>query len=171
MTGLAAAGWPVAAANMDGTAMTRVRSTNPAITALIAQATLQSQTFRELVETINNSDGIVYVEEGGCGFGVRACLTSVTTAGANRMLWVLVDRSQVDWDLMASIGHELRHTVEVLNEPAVTSRAAMYMLYSRIGRRGMGRAFETQLAIEAGAAVRDEVLKSQHADGCRDGEC
>ncbi len=171
MTGLAATGSPVAAANMDDTAMPRVRSTSPAITALMAQASVQSQTFRELVETINDSDGIVYVEEGVCRFGVRACLAGVTTAGNNRMLWVFVDRNQVDWELMASIGHELQHTIEVLSEPAVTNSAAMYMLYSRIGWRGMGRAFETQSAIEAGTAVRGEVLKSQQANECGDVEC
>ena len=34
-----------------------------------------------------------------------------------------------------------------------------------------GRAFETQSAIEAGTAVRGEVLKSQQANECGDVEC
>jgi hypothetical protein len=161
MTGRAAADSPVAAANMDEAVPARVRSTNPAITAVIARAHLQSQTFRELVTTIDNSDGIVYVEEGECGLGVRACLANVTAAGAHRMLWVVVDTDQDDWDLMGSIGHELRHTIEVLGDPSVTSNAAMFMLYSRIGWRGMGRAFETHEAVEAGTLVRAEVLKSR----------
>lgn len=164
MTALATTGWPVAAANAGGTAATRVRSTNPAIAALIVQASVQSETFRELVETINNSDGIVYVEEGACGFGVRACVAGVTKAGGNRLLWVRVERHDIDLDVMGSIGHELRHTIEVLDEPSVTSNAAMFMLYSRIGVRGLRKAFETQAAIEAGLAVRGEVQKSQRGD-------
>jgi hypothetical protein len=42
---------------------------------------------------------------------------AVTKAGANRMLRVKVDTRKADWDLMGSIGHELRHTIEVLNNP------------------------------------------------------
>jgi hypothetical protein len=144
--------------------MNRVRSTNPVITGLITQASAQSPTFRELIHTISSTDGVVYVEEGACGFGVQACLARVTTAGDNRWLWVFVNTDTDDWDLMGSIGHELQHALEVLNEPSVTSTAAMFMLYSRIGWRGLGRAFETYAAVETGTAIRAEILKSQRAD-------
>ena len=39
-----------------------VRSHSPAILALIRQASERSATFRDLLETINASSGIVYVE-------------------------------------------------------------------------------------------------------------
>lgn len=117
MTGLVGAGRPVFAAGVDAPATGRVRSSSPALVALMEQASERSETFRSLVDQINASDGIVYVEEGQCGHGVRACFVAVTKAGANRMLRVKVDTRKADWDLMGSIGHELRHTIEVLNNP------------------------------------------------------
>ena len=75
------------------------------------------------------------------------------------MLWVKVDTRKADLDLMASIGHELRHTIEVLGERTVTSGATMYMFYSRVGLRGTGTAYETTAAVDAGDTVRSEVRK------------
>ena len=88
-------------ASTDGS---HVRSTNPAISALIDQATEQSATFRRMVETINASNSVVYVQEGTCGRGMRACFINVTVARAHRFLWVKVDLRRTDKDVMASIG-------------------------------------------------------------------
>jgi hypothetical protein len=137
-----------------------VRSDNPAIVALIRQANAQSATFHHLLEIINASDAIVFVQEGHCGRGVRACFIAVTVAGARRAMWVLVDTRKADWDLMGSIGHELRHTIEVINEPSVASTAAMYFLYSAIGFHGRTKTFETMAAVDAGNTVRSEVRAS-----------
>ena len=143
----------------------RVRSSSPWIVALIEQAIERSHTFRSLVETISASDGIVYVEEGQCGHGVRACFVHVTVAGPNRLLWVRVDAHKADLDLMGDIGHELRHAVEVLGDPTVRSDASMYVFYAlNPASRSYGspHAFETDVAIAAGLAVRVEV-RHQHA--------
>jgi hypothetical protein len=158
MTCLVGAGRPAAATGADEAAIGHVRSSNAAIAALIQQASERSKTFRGLLETINASDGIVYVEEGTCGHGVRACFATVTVAGPNRLLWLKVDTRKADRDLMGIIGHELRHTIEVLSNPTVTNQFTMYYFYSRLGQaRSDGRAFETDAAIEAGEAVRAEV--------------
>lgn len=138
----------------------RVRSVNPAIVALIAQAIAQSATFRTMVETINASDGLVYVEQGRCGHGVRACLVHrVIVTGSRRMLFVRLDFQKLDQQLIGSIGHELRHAIEVLGDPHITSAGAMFFFYQREGFNGTSgtRAFETKAAVEAGDAVRGEV--------------
>jgi hypothetical protein len=153
---------PAGAANEDNAAFRRVRSSKPAIVALIREAANQSKTFRSLVDAINDSDGIVFVEEGRCGHSVHACLVRVTTAGPMRLLWVKVDTRTADWNLIGAIGHELRHTLEVLGDPKVTDNASMYMFYSALAytsfasKSDRGR-FETRAAIEAGDAVRNEV--------------
>jgi hypothetical protein len=136
-----------------------VRSPHPALQALIARADEQSPTFHRLVETINASDGIVYVIEGKCGHGVRACLVTVSKEGPTRFLWVRVATHKADLDFMASIGHELRHTIEVLSEPTVTSGAAMYLFYSGVGSQDPDTAFETTAAVDAGNLVWSEVRK------------
>jgi hypothetical protein len=148
-----------AAAQADGSTFPRVRSTNGLIATVLHRAGEQSATFRRLVEAIGASDGTVYVEEGKCRYGFRACLVTVTMAGANRYLWVKVDTRMADWDLMASIGHELQHAIEVLSDRTVTSGFAMYYFYLGKGPHSIGLAFETDAAIEAGDAVRTEVRK------------
>jgi hypothetical protein len=158
-TGLLGAGGPAGAADAGARGMARVRSSNPAITALVQHATERSETFRRIVEIIDASDGIVYVEEGQCRHGARACFTSVTAAGRNRILSVKVDTRNADRDLMGSIGHELRHTIEVLGNPKVVDNESMLFFYTRIGSRRPGRVFETIAAVEAGNAVRDELRK------------
>ena len=60
-----------------------MRSSDSQIVEVITRATAQSQTFREMVETVNASDALVYVEQGICGHGVRACFTDVTRAGGD----------------------------------------------------------------------------------------
>ena len=75
------------------------------------------------------------------------------------MLFVKVDlRGGVDWNLMGSIGHELRHAIEVLDDPTVVNNATMFFLYERIGYHGTGSgAVETRAAVDAGDTVRAEL--------------
>jgi hypothetical protein len=117
-----------------------------------------------VVDTINGTDGIVYVEPGRCRKHVRACMTlRVAVAGPNRILRIVVDpRKRADCDLMASIGHELWHAVEVLREPSLTSEAALFFFYGRGGRRARDGAWETQAAVNTGNSVRAE-LRSRAA--------
>jgi len=161
MTGLIGTGRPVVAASVDAPAVGRVRSTNALIGRVLKEASDRSQAFRRLVEIINASDGTVYVEEGKCGQGVRACLVTVTMAGANRNLWVKVDTGAADVDLMGSIGHELQHAIEVLSDRTVTSGPTMYFFYLKKGSRSQTGTFETRAAVEAGEAVRSEVRKDR----------
>jgi hypothetical protein len=124
---------------------------------MVDEAARRSATFRRLVDVIEATNGIVYVEQGACGHSVRACLTlSVTPAGDYRILRVLVDARQRDWEVMASIGHELQHAIEVLSNPMLTSTEAVYLFYSREWAT-LGDAFETPGAITIGRAVRNEV--------------
>jgi hypothetical protein len=70
----------------------RVRSESPAIAAAIQAAAARSETLRRLIEAINATDGLVYVEEGKCGHSVRACLAlSIKVAGPHRLLRIVVD--------------------------------------------------------------------------------
>lgn len=166
ITGLAGAAWPARAEGVDEQPIPHVRSTNASIVALISLASQQSKTFRTLVETIAASNGIVYVERGHCRYGERACLVSVTTSGTYRMLRVLVETRQVDPDLMASIGHELRHAIEVLSDRTVSNRVDLYFFYTEMGAAGAGRSFETRAAVEAGEAIRAEVQNYRKERHC-----
>jgi hypothetical protein len=78
----------------------------------------------------------------------------------SRYLFVLVDTGNADWDLMGSIGHELRHTLEVIDIPAIRTDNDKFFFYEQIGTHGTSSgARETQAAIDAGNTVRSEVRK------------
>ncbi|HEU5257844.1 MAG TPA: hypothetical protein VFU28_17765 [Vicinamibacterales bacterium] len=136
-----------------------VRSSNSELIALIDRAGERSATFRSLVDTINASDSIVFVEPGKCGHGVRACFVSVTAVDSHRYMRVVVDTRKADWDLMGSIGHELRHTIEVIGQPSIRSNASKYFFYAQNGTEGTPTARETRAAVDAGNTVRDEVRR------------
>ena len=138
--------------------ITRVRTVGSTLALIVIQAAARSSTFGQLVQAIDQTDGIVYVEYGHCGHGVRACLLAITAAGANRIVRVRVDTKKADWDLMGSIAHELQHAVEVLGNPAVISTRAMHFFYQREGRL-IGNVFETAAAIRAGNDVRAEARR------------
>ena len=141
----------------------RVRGVSARVVAIINNAATQSETFRGLVDQINHTDGMVYVAEGDCGSGVRACLLlTMTVMGPYRLLRILVDGRSADRDLMAFIGHELQHAVEVLNYRSVRSSSQMILLYKRICDV-CGGSFETYAAVRAGNAVHDELLESAAA--------
>ena len=121
----------------------------------------RSTTFRELVDQIDSTDGIVYVAEGQCGHGVRACLlVTMTMMGPHRVLRILVDPHKVDPDLEGSIAHELQHAIEVLSHRGIRSGSAMTLLFNKEGRKS-GRRFETDAAVKAGNAVRAELQRAQ----------
>jgi hypothetical protein len=136
-----------------------VRSSSAELSALMEKAAERSTTFRRLVDTINTSDSIVFVEAGNCGHGVRACFVSVTATTTHRYMRVVVDTRKADWDLMGSIGHELRHTIEVIGNPHVRDNATKHFFYEQIGTYGTATARETQAAVDAGNTVRHEVRR------------
>ena len=157
MVGLAMVTTPVAAAGHETEENSQVRSTSSAIRHLIALGIEHSPTLRALSEKINASNGIVFVEDGRCSRGVRACVISLTAAGSKRILWIRVDARRSAPEVLESIAHELQHAVEVLSESTAVNRATMYMTFSRIGMRRDNGLFETAEAVRVGMAVRDEV--------------
>jgi hypothetical protein len=58
-----------------------------AINAAIEHAIERSATFRQMVQTIQESDSIVFLTEGDCGHNEHACFTTVTAAGSSRIMW------------------------------------------------------------------------------------
>ena len=110
-----------------------------------------------MVETIEATDGIVYIERGRCPSGVLSCLVAVRKPGLMRFLWIRLDMNRIDRDLMTAIGHELRHAIEVLNNREVATTRGMVQLYEHEGMKDGSGAFETVAAIEAGRAVWAEL--------------
>jgi hypothetical protein len=155
----------------NGPPIPRVRSTDSTIAALVARGSEWSATFQQVIDLIDATDGIVYVEPGRCLRSVHACLAlRVHVVRPNRILRILVDPRKPDCDLIASIGHELWHAIEVLREPSIRSDTALFFFFAREGRtsRRVDSAFETTAAVKTGDAVRAELRNraSEHAGRC-----
>jgi hypothetical protein len=139
---------------------TRVRGSSPAIVEAIERAIQQSPTFNHLVTAIAATDGIVYVYYGECGRNVLACLVLVVNqAGPYRILQIRVDPRRKGHELMVAIGHELKHALELLNEPTVVNNSTAHNFYQRIAPR-RGNSFETQAAVEIGLKIDGELRQS-----------
>ena len=150
----------VASPSSAGAPQTRVRGADARLDAVISGAAARSQTFRRLVDTILMTDGIVYVVEGTCGQGVRACLLpAVTIAGENRLLRIVVDPRKSDEELMGSIGHELQHAIELLSDKGIRSSTAAILRIRKMCS-ACGLRFETDAAVKAGDAVRAELQET-----------
>ena len=140
-----------------------------AIAALLDQATQWSPTFQGLVNVINESDGLVYIEEGECRGHVRACLVhAVTLAGPNRLLHIKIDPRRnsfnahaVDPDVIGLLGHELQHAAEVLRDPRLRTYADVANFYMREGTFSTGTVLETPEAERAGFVITDEVRRAR----------
>ncbi len=151
---------PAAAAG-DDRAVTRVRSSDPSLMALIDRAAGQSATFQRLLASIERSHGIVYVELGTCTHGVRACLPMwMQTVGPNRFLRVVIDATKIgsDAEKMGLVGHELQHAVEGLSESGVIDSVGLYSFFTRFAPNDRGR-FETTAALRAGDDVTRELRR------------
>ena len=128
---VSACGSPAWSADIQAPPLVRVRSGNASIVAVIREAAVRSTVFRRLIKTIDTTDGLVYIEEGKCGHSVLACLLlSVQVAGPHRLVRIFVDprRDKHDCEFMASIGHLLRHAIEVLSEPKIRDYKARYLV-------------------------------------------
>jgi hypothetical protein len=137
-----------------------VRSTSAEVLAIIKDGGDRSPSFNRLLERISDSNGIGYVEFGHCALGhLNGCLLPfVVPSTGGRYLRILVtpDKTRESRDgLIALIGHELQHALDVLAHPEVVDVDSMNAMYSRIGVPLPGRGgYETPAA----HAVQDAVL-------------
>ena len=112
----------------------RVRSSDTAILSLVREGADRSATFSMLVDRVEHSNGIVYVEFGYCAFGhLNACvLPLIASPHGDRYLRILVtpDKTRRSHDqLLALIAHELRHALEVFDDRDVVDVATMTAMY------------------------------------------
>lgn len=140
----------------------RVRTDDHGLRELVREAMARSSTFERLLESIEATDGIVFLERGECGHGVGACLAHwMAHAGPNRVLRVVLNTRLQGDVAMASIAHELRHALEVLERRTIRTHADMFHFYR--ASRASREALETREAVAAGLAVARELRPSRRS--------
>lgn len=143
----------------------RVRSSHPRLARLLAVGERQSATFRDLLRRLQASDVIVHVEEAPPGRVVDGGLQFVTSTALARYLRVTMRLDLHTIDLVALLGHELRHAVEVAEHGEVRDESSFRRYYEATGlltHRGSLVTYDTRAAVVAGQRVAIE-LRLGHA--------
>jgi hypothetical protein len=154
------------------TRFSRVRSNDAELSRSIAVGYAQSQTFRALVDELQGLDAIVMVtvQSGACRHGAyHSCVLAVTTDSRTyqRHIRIAVHARMLEPGLIATIGHELHHAVEIVRAPEVRDEKTALAFYRRIAIGGCNRrsnTCETATALRAEEMVRDELYRSRNAD-------
>jgi hypothetical protein len=132
------------------------------VEALLREAPRRSATVASLLEAIQRSDVVVWVDLREPLANRSGRLTLISANHGYRYLALVLDSRNLGDELIGWLGHELMHVVEVARVPDVRDAATMRQLFSRIacweepGRGG----FETAAAISTRQIVRAEVAQT-----------
>ena len=107
---------------------------------------------------LESTDLIVGVETAVLPRFLRGELRVIAATPAVRYLRVRLNVPNGEDDLVAVLGHELRHALEIAGMLDVRDQAGLVKAYQRIGNKGHGDGYyETDAALEAGRTVGREL--------------
>ena len=138
----------------------RVRAADARVHGYLTEGLQRSSTFARLLSTLNTTDVIVYVERVmTLPRDTMGRLTMVPTKGNARYLRIQIRSDLSMQEAIALIGHEMRHALEVAEDPSVRDSDALIQLYQRIGHSSGGEhVFDTTAAQDVGKQIRRELL-------------
>jgi len=154
-----------AAAHAKHTELPRVRPLDASLTVIVDAGSHRSNTFHALVERLEAGDVVVYLQHAQLPSGLQGRLTFLTEAAGLRYVMVEVTRDLDVPRLIAIVGHELQHAVEILEQPQIVSQATFASAYQRTGfkRRHFADGavgFDTHAAVDVGRQVWRELAGS-----------
>jgi hypothetical protein len=130
---------------------------------LVTSGLARSELIRRMIDHLEASDLVVYVNLRWFMADRTGQLTFIGSTGGVRYAMIQVACGHILSDEIATLGHELRHAVEVADAPAVVDRVSFASHYARIGmdlgRVGVSRQYETTTAVEAGRYVARELAE------------
>ena len=117
----------------QGPSTTHVRTTEPTIAALIAGGVSKSGTFRHLIDSLNASDVIVYVEPQLTRQALGGFLENgVVVSGGYRYLRVAISMRGAKGRIIPILAHELQHALEVAQDPKAVDAITVERLFARL---------------------------------------
>ena len=146
-----------------------VRCLNPILAQAVREGRRRSMTFQRLMDHLEPSGLVVYLGVGSCPAPQSiACLSMMGSSRSNRFVRItLVMQAHGDKTrlavfanhLIAQIGHELQHAVEIADAPSVVDTGSLDAAYRLWGFLPDPKitAYESPAAIEAGQAVLNEL--------------
>ena len=138
--------------------LARIRPMQKEGARLIADGLAQSPTFRRLVERLEHSNVIVYVQlRPDMPLHRGGTLRFLARSQTDSFLMIHLNRVFNGRTLIALLGHELQHAAEVADAGGIGSAAELRALYQRLGQRTGIDQFDTFAARRVGYVVRDEL--------------
>lgn len=138
-----------------------VRTTDSKVYALFTDGMSRSMTFRRLVDTLDSSDVVVYIDVKTTRQALGGYLAhNIVIAGAYRYLHVAVDVHGASGRLVPLLAHELQHAIEVAEHPDARDEQSLVQLFERLAVKfgcGGTTCSETQAAKDVEARVSSEL--------------
>jgi hypothetical protein len=139
-------------------ALVNVRATTPQLTARLQEGRARSATFRALVDRLEAEKVLIYVLTGQCRrhdpVRLAGCLVFLGTAGGLRHFRIVVDDAGPSRRVIATIGHEMQHAVEIVDAGISTSDE------TRPGTEVRPGVYETEAALRLDRAILAELGNS-----------
>src|SRR5262249_38713188 len=156
--------WPILVALVTGPSGDRpavavlphVRAAANAL-SLLDEAAATSATVRDLIDRLEATDVIVYVEIPPSPQIPLARTRLVTATALVRFLRIDLHGSVSPFDRTPLIAHELQHALEIAAQPDVRDDDGVRRLYRRIGHQHGPNMFETDAAAAIERRARDEI--------------
>jgi hypothetical protein len=147
-----------------GTGTSRLRAVDTAAERLVQEAVARSQTFRQLVASLQSSNLIVYVAESTTLRGDVQGAIRFMGSGAGDERYVRIDVRRGDPSSTASLrraiatlAHELMHALEVAGASHVVDQATFEHFYKTTAEELRDDIFDTRAALEMGERVYFEM--------------
>lgn len=143
----------------------RLRTLDQRIEELLHEGIVRSETFRTLVQRLTGGNVVVYMRQETLPAGVHGRMSFLTTASGTRFVLIALAPDLDAIRSIAVLGHELRHALEVLEQPAIVDEQTFVEAYEHAtyrrrqladGRTG----FDTIAAVQAGLEVWKELALS-----------
>lgn len=136
-----------------------VRAPEARVRALLNYGFHRSQTFADLLEQLNRSDVIVYIEAlMTLPKETMGRITIVPRSGNARYLRMQIRADLPRREAIALIAHEMRHALEIAAAPDARDADGLIKLYQRIGHSSGGEhSFDTTAAQDIGRKVLSEM--------------
>jgi mono/diheme cytochrome c family protein len=155
----------VAAEPLSASRFSRVRSSDPEMLRLIADAAEHSYTVRRLLSDVEHSNLIVYAS---LFYPPRSLPTSQTrllggVPHGGRYLSLCIDVRLMSSARIEMLGHELQHVMEIAAAPEVANDGDLLKLYRRIGYNSWNAlSFETRGALVVQSLVAEELKAEEN---------
>jgi hypothetical protein len=136
-----------------------VRALDPLLAEVLAVGVHRSPTLGFLLAALERTDVIVHIVSAtSMPLSTPARLMLVPDARTYRFLRMEVRAEGTDDDLVATLGHELRHALEIAEAPEVRDARSLMNLYRRIGHQDGGDGqFDSEAAHDTARQIRREL--------------